>query len=71
MENLSDRLNNFEIAHDLILMNLTENPPQFIHEIKVKCYDVIGVNVFHAKINEIHKKTDNSVLTILLKVAFH
>ena len=32
-------------------MNLNENPPKFVHEIKTKGYDVIGVNVFNTEIN--------------------
>ena len=31
---------------------LNEIPVYFIHEIKTKCYDVIGVNLFHFKKQE-------------------
>ena len=31
-------------------VNLYEIPAHFIHEIKTKCYDVIGVNVFLPKL---------------------
>ena len=35
-------------------LNLNEIPAHFIHEIRTKGYDVIGVNVFHiTQINEI------------------
>ena len=44
-----------------------ENPPHFIHEYKTIAYDVIDVYVFlHTLMRFLHKKEDNSVLTILM-----
>ena len=61
-----------KIEHDIIdkpvkLDILNEIPAHFIHEIKTKGYDVIGVNVFLRTLMRIlRKKGVNSVPPILL-----
>ena len=42
--------------HISIVQDLNEIPAHFIHEIKTKGYDVIGVNVFHRKLMRFHCK---------------
>jgi len=43
---------------------VNEIPPHSIHGLRIKGYDVIGVNVFHFTL--MNQNTDNSVRPILL-----
>ena len=45
-EELSDRKCVY-CFHCIRRREYNENPPHFLHEIKTKGYDVIGVDVFH------------------------